>query len=379
MLPFILYKDLHASPLQITAIIALKPLVSIFSVYWSAAINKRKDRLVSNVIGANICGHLPFFFFPLVDNAWFFVVSFGFYMMMARGGVPAWMEILKLNIPQGHRERLFAFGSSFEYVGGGILPFAMGWVLDGYFQAWRWIFPITAVVSLVAAIFQYRIPIKIQDLCIIETARPSLSKQICGPWKSAWELLRRRPDFFQLQLGFMLGGTGLVLMQPALPVFFVDVLQLSYTELAVALTLFKGVGFAVTSPLWARWINKIDIYRFLCWVSLLAALFPLCLLLAPLHMVWLYVGYLVFGIMQAGSELSWNMSGPIFAKEEDSSIYSSVNILTVGLRGCFAPVCGSLICFWSNSSTVMVLGFILCLLAAWRMGADSKKLRVAIE
>lgn len=65
MLPFILYKDLHATPVQVTVIIALKPLVSIFSMYWSAWIEKRKDRLIPNVIAAGIIGHLPFFSFLL--------------------------------------------------------------------------------------------------------------------------------------------------------------------------------------------------------------------------------------------------------------------------------------------------------------------------
>ena len=148
MLPFILYKDLHATPLQITVIIALKPLVSVFSMYWSAWINKRKDRLITNVVLAGIIGHLPFFFFPFMENPWYFVVSFGFYMLMARGGLPAWMEILKLNIPGTSREKVFAYASTFEYLGGGILPFALGWLLDGYFQSWRWLFPMTAFISI---------------------------------------------------------------------------------------------------------------------------------------------------------------------------------------------------------------------------------------
>ena len=50
MLPFILYKDLHATPLQITAIIILKPAVSLFAPYWSAIIEKRRDLLLPNLI-----------------------------------------------------------------------------------------------------------------------------------------------------------------------------------------------------------------------------------------------------------------------------------------------------------------------------------------
>lgn len=75
MLPLILYKDLHATPLQVTAIVTLKPLVSLLSMYWSAAIYQRPDRLLSNILWARGLGYLPFFFFPFIENVWFFVLT----------------------------------------------------------------------------------------------------------------------------------------------------------------------------------------------------------------------------------------------------------------------------------------------------------------
>lgn len=374
MLPFIIYKDLHATPLQVTALITLKPLVSIFSTYWSALINKRRDRLLSNVIWACLLGYLPFFFFPFVDNPWFFVAASGIYMTLTqRGVVPAWMEILKLNIPKSSRGRVFALTSSFGYIGDALFPFALGWFLDGYYQAWRWIFPLVSLISLAAIFFQARIPIRL-DALAKEGIASSLSffSQLVSPWKNAWEIIRRRPDFARFQAGFMLGGGGLMIMQPVLQGFFVDVLNLSYTELAIALALCKGIGFACTSPFWAEWMNKVDIYRFSSWVTLLACFFPIFLISAQFHIVWLYVAYICYGIMQAGSELSWNMSGPIFAKEEDSSAYSSINVLTVGLRGCVAPAIGSLVGFYFNSLSALLLGAFLCLLANFRMSSYSR-------
>lgn len=376
MLPFILYKDLHASPLQVTAIIILKPAVSLFALYWSALIEKRKDLLLKNLIWARVLSHLPFFFFPFFDNPWFFILSFGLYMMLSRGTVPAWMEVLKLNVPDISRERLFAYGSAFGYVGAALIPFALGGLMDNYFQAWRWIFPATALLSLSAILFKARIPIAITTIEKNEHhAAPSLTltQQLVKPWKSAWDLIKRRPDYTRYQLGFMLGGSGLIIMQPALPVFFMDGLHLSYTELAVALTLCKGIGFALTSPSWARLLSKIDMYRFNSWVTLLAFVFPLCLIAAQLNLAWLYIGYILYGVMQGGSEMSWNLSGPIFAKNDDSSVYSSVNVLTVGLRGCIVPAIGSLLAFSVHATGVMLIGGALCLLSTYYMTKFSRQ------
>lgn len=378
MLPFILYKDLHATPLQITAIIILKPAVSLIALYWSTLIEKRRDRLLSNLIWARVLGHLPFFLFPFVDNPWFFIASFGFYMMLARGTVPAWMEVLKLNIPDVSRQRIFAYGSAFGYVGGAVIPFALGSIMDSYVHSWRWIFPATALISLFAVVFKYQIPIS-GEKAPEGAALPKLTliQQLVKPWKSAWELVRRRTDFVRFQLGFMLGGAGLIVMQPALPVFFMDGLNLSYTELAVALTLCKGVSFAVTSPLWAKVMHRVDIFRFNFWVTLLACLFPLCLIAAQMNLLWLYTGYVLYGIMQAGSELSWNLSGPIFARDEDSSVYSSINVMTVGLRGCFVPLLGSLLGIYLNAVGIMLVGGVLCLMSAFSMAFYSRQLRRA--
>jgi len=70
----------------------------------------------------------------------------------------------------------------------------------------------------------------------------------------------------------MLGGGGLMIMQPALPAFFLGELSLSYTTLAIALAACKGIGFTLTSRLWAGLLNKLNIFRFSSHVTILAAL-----------------------------------------------------------------------------------------------------------
>lgn len=370
MLPFILYKDLHATPLQITVMICLKPAVSLISLYWSASVHKRRDRLLSNLIWGNILRHLPFLFYPFIDNVWFFVFSFGFYMTLHRGVIPAWMEVLKINIPGVKREKVFAYGSSLDYLGAAILPLLFGWLLDDFGSAWRFVFFASAVIGILSTFFLSKIPI---DQAPQEGDQDNENISWKTPWVNAWNLLKARPDFARFQLGFMLGGGGLMIMQTTLPEFFIDVLNLSYKELALALTVCKGAGYALSSPLWALRFSRMDIYRFSGFVTLVASLFPACLMLAQWNLLWLYFGYIAYGIMQAGSEMSWNISGPIFSKDHDSSLYSSVNVLTVGMRGCFVPAIGSVIYQTSGASSVMVAGAILCALATERMLHYSRK------
>lgn len=247
ILPIILYKDLGASPLQITLIYALKPFVSIFSIYWSAAIARRPHLLVPNIIGACIIGHLPFLFCPFIDNPWFFIAAFSLYMIQARGVLPAWMEVLKLNIPPVSREKVFAYGSICGNIGNVMLPIVFGWMLDGYEHAWRLIFPLAAATSFIAIIFQLKMTIPNQTF-----EREAEENWLYKPWVRSWKLLKGRRDFWLYQLGFMLGGVGLMVMQPALPHYFHDVLGLTYTELAIAFSFVQSFGVDIVFSLMGK-------------------------------------------------------------------------------------------------------------------------------
>lgn len=372
MLVFILYKDLHATPFQVMILIALKPSVTLFSIYWSALIHKRPDRLRSNVIIAGILAHFPFFFFPWIDSPWFIILSGALYMLFMRGIKPAWMEIIKINLPHTTRGKVFSYGLTLSYVIGVLLPLLFGKLLDIDGGCWRILFPATALISLGGLFFQWRIPIT-KKIEMEEIPKESLSSLILKPWKNAWNVLRTRPDFAKYQLGFMLGGGGLMIWQPALPLFFIDVLHLSYTELAIAIALCKGIGFAAASRSWAHLLERINLFRLSSLVIFLACLFPICLLFAELHLSWIFFAYLIYGVMQAGSELTWHMSGPIFSGTEDSSPYSSVNVLAAGLRGCIAPCIGAFLCSVSSATTALVVGALFCALASIQLAFTHKK------
>lgn len=371
LLPFILYKDLHATPFQLGLIITLKPLVSILSSYWSTRVSQTPGCLVSSIIAARWIAFLPFLAFPFVHSAWYVIACFGLFMFMQVGMMPAWMELLKQNAPAKIREKVFSYAQAFGYLGGGMLPFAIGWILDEWSGSWRLMFVATAIGALCSYFWQRRVLLRPTPLPTSEFSIPT--HPLLQPWKSALELLKRRPDFTKFQIGFMIIGSGLMVIQPALPVFFVDGLQLSYAEMGVAIALCKGIGFACGSPLWVKWIQRVNIFHFGSIIAVLAALFPLLLMAAQGQVVWLYLAYLVYGLMQSGNELSWNLSGPMFAKNEDSSPFSSVNVIAVGVRGIFIPSLGAFCLAEFGSPTVIVLSGILCLLAAWRMALYSRQ------
>ncbi|SCA63244.1 Uncharacterized protein SCG7109_AK_00220 [Chlamydiales bacterium SCGC AG-110-M15] len=373
LLAFILRKDLNASIFQIAILMMLRPVVSILSLYWSHTFGRRRDRLLSNVMTAEILSRAPFLLFPFTNNVWLIIACSAFHMMMRRGGVPAWMEILKLNLPSKERNRIFSQGSVVAYAEGVLLAIPIGYLLDSNPHMWRWLFPACALLGIASVALQARIPIPLEKLPMsFEPHGASIWKKILDPWVQSIQLLKSRPDFARFQAGFMICGFGLMLMQPALPLYFADVLNISYTDLMIALSVCRGMGYIISSGYWAQWLSKVGIFQFTSAVNVAVALSFCLMILAQFHIAGLYSAYFLYGIFLAGSHLSWNLSGPLFSHNEDSSVFTGVNIVTVGIRGSVGPALGGFLCVLLGPTSVFFIGIGFCTLAASKMAEWSK-------
>ncbi len=353
-LAIILYKEFHVSPIMVTLLIALKPMTAVLASYWSCFFSG-KNR---NFVLTNLIRFIPFLFFFSVNSAWTVIICFSFYMILSRGSMPVWTELFRKHLPKESQHRLFALGNTCEYLGTTIFPIAIGMVLDYNANLWRVLFPLTALLGLASSIMMLRLP----NVLSSET-RP-IKKKVLLPWKNAFSIVKNHAAFRTYLMGFMMGGAGLMVIQPVLPIFFVDELQFSYTEMMIALSVCKGIGYAAASPMWVRLFKRLPIFQFSFLIALLAFCFPLILIGAKWE-IWLcYIAYIAYGLMQSGSELSWHLSPAVFSRKKESLPFSETNILAVGLRGCVIPFLGSFLFYLFNSVTVMLVGSLFCLLGS---------------
>jgi MFS family permease len=358
ILPYILRKDLHASAFQISIFTMLKPVVALLSFYWGAMLWRNRNRLRSNWMISRFLASVPFLIFPFVQNIWFFIIGAALFQCFQRGGMPAQMEILKQNVPSGARESFFSWSSAINCLGGVLIGVFLSFWINGY--DWKMLFLLSAAFGLLALVMQARVPIdsfQIQE-------EPLKKNPLITPWKDSWNLLRQRPDFARFQLGFMMGGIGLMLIMPALVLYSADDLAINHVEMTLGRFVWMGIGFVIATSFWRKRIVLQGIYRSTAIVCLLFALCALCWILAGWGTVWFFVAFFLYGVAQAGSHLIWHLSGPLFAGTVDSSLFSTVNILTVGLRGLIVPLMASLLCVWIGPLPVIAMGLAWCLVGA---------------
>jgi predicted MFS family arabinose efflux permease len=356
ILIFILSKETGATVFQLTVLASVKPVVSLAAFYLSSYMAGRTRRGRFFIAATTLLGALPTVFFPLIDNPWYFIASFAVFVTAVRSAYPVWMEILKTNL-SGNLSGIAAKGNALTYTLVIFVPLLCSHYMDQNPSIWKWLFMGLGLIQLLGALAL--LDLKCDGERFAEEKPPAVD--LLFPWKKGWLLVKENADFAGYLALFFLGGAGLVAIQPILPLYFKNTLHLSYTQLTLAISLCKGIAYVFSSPLWASCSRRISLYLLNAIVNLISCLFLVFIVTASLHTWWVFVAYAFYGSMQAGCELSWNLSGPTFAKNKDSTLFSSLNLAYVGIRGCIFPFAGQLLYLHSNALVVFGVAGALCL------------------
>lgn len=366
MLALLITKNLGASPFQIAVLNMLKPTVSMFSFYWGSYLHAHTALTRPTLILFTALSTLPFLLSPMSSNVWFFIAISAWYSLCSRAAVPASLEILKWNTEKTNREKLFSQASIMAYIIGGIFSILFGSLFDLSPESWTYIFAFAAALHLSSVWIQKKLPAPPLNTEILFDSIKKVGEEssLKKPWQQAYTLMAENRDFFRFQVAFSIAGFGLMFTQPAIP-SCISGLPLSYVEIFIAFSILKGLGFILTSPIWAKIITYRPITSLSSAVFFGFALFLITLIGAMFHPTLIFLAYFIYGVAQAGSHLVWNLSGPIFAGEASSAPYSSVNVLMVGLRGAIAPPLGGLIAELLGPITAIAMGGALCLFGTY--------------
>ena len=174
-------------------------------------------------------------------------------------------------------------------------------------------------------------------------------------------------------MGFMFGGIGLMLIAPALAIYYVEDLKLSYSSISIARYVFMGFGIILSTYFWKNALLKISFSKLLIFILSGFSFFSFFLLFAKTNILFLNLAFFVYGVSQAGSHLLWNLSGTIFSKNQPSISFTSINILMVGIRGAVFPFIGGMLCLFFKPQGILLLGIIMCMSGAIYMYKTRKE------
>ncbi len=175
---------------------------------------------------------------------------------------------------------------------------------------------------------------------------------------------------------------GFIMMQPIIPIYLVDKLNLSYTNNFLAKGVISQIGLLLLSPVIGKMHDKTHPFKFISRSFALLMVFPLMFVVSSLWagtgiipVVIVFVAYFIFGIAMTAVNVSWNMSSIYFAGKEDASMYQSVHVTMTGIRGLIAPILGYTLLKVFNITAVFIVAAGFLAWAAIISHRDFKRLK----
>ena len=318
-------RDLEASSYLIAMLGASWSVGNFFNPLIAHYIRRRPK--LPYVIYPQIVSRAFFFLMPLAMTAPSFVGVCLFAAAIGALSAPAYAAVIRDAYPVERRGFLMGIVRVL-FVGGSMV----GALLGGFLLArasYRWVFPGLAVVGILAVAAFSRIGVP---------AAPGAPPARARVW-DAFRLLASDRLFRLYAAGFFLWGLGNLMMGPVIPIFQVDVLNISTQWVGYLATTTSAMGM-VGFLYWGRALDRWGPFRVLLRVLGVAALAPATYYFAQ-NVPVLLIAAAAQGLAMAGGELGYLNAAMRFGERDTAASYAGMFAFLQALRGIPGPFIGA--------------------------------------
>ena len=354
---FVLIKSLMGSDYQVGFMFQFTVVVLIFSVFCNEVLKRifNKKRFLRIIA---IITRLPLFlliFFPdsaekTAENpvySYLFLGLFLVYYMANPFIFPTINLFLKANYRHSNFGKLYSYSSTANKVIMLISTFLFGLLLDYDNYAFRYIYPMVAVMGMVSIFLLTRIDYKENPHAM---PRKRLLTAMRESLVNMWHIIKTNKPYRDLEIGFMLYGFAWMSTSAVINIFFERALHLNYSSVAFYKNAYNILAI-VLLPFFGKLIGNIDprkfgVYTFLS--LMMHLLFMQLTLYFPYHTevfgleiyITLILSYISYGFFAATMALLWHIGSAYFCKPEEAGTYQSVHLTLTGLRALYSPLLG---------------------------------------
>ncbi|MDP2173399.1 MAG: MFS transporter [Candidatus Cloacimonadaceae bacterium] len=353
-------KALFAQDWQLMLMTMIWPISNFFSIWWGRIFEKscHKSRYF---LLAGIVGRLTLVYAIWLTTMNEYLVLLGLVFSANSLLLPAQNSIYQKNIDVSRRAKVYGYTISLGMLVSVGVTFFAGRLLDIHEESFRWILLGTGLCGFVSCAVLSLIRIQEPNF-EANCGKVEWRKTLFDPIHRTLKLLKDNKPFAAFERSYSIYGMGFIMMQPIIPIYLVDKLQLSYTANFMAKGVLSQMGLLLLSPMIGRIHDRMHPFKFISRSFALLMVFPLLFVLSSLWqgtslmpVIIVFVAYLIFGVAMAAVNISWNMSSIFFAGKEDASMYQSVHVTMTGIRGLIAPVLGFTLLKVFNLTTVFVV------------------------
>jgi len=155
-----------------------------------------------------------------------------------------------------------------------------------------------------------------------------------------------RAPFMRFEAVFMTYGLAFMICVPAVPIYLLRNLGLSYADMSLAQGIVAQSVILVLTPFAGRVFDRMNLWTISAWSNVALFFYPLSFLLS-----WFlasrglaFAGLAFYSLGLSGTNILWNLGAAGFSRDErDSFLLQSFHISLTGMRGLFGPLLGLLI------------------------------------
>jgi len=350
---YVLLKSLSGTSAHVTILQIMGPVGSVLAIFfteWMAGRDKRRF-----IFWLGFLGRFILVLMLVVNSPVSFLLVSALIFIFSPGITPAINAILQANISRPILGKLYSYNIAIASTAVMLSTFISGQILNAQPSNFRWLFAIAGVISFSGFYILSRIHIRggmpnpeEKTLRLRhQRLKEVLYKSLWVPLRHSITVLRENPSFAIFERNFFLYGLAFMILMVVVPVFLVEELDISYSQVGIAGSIFQ-LATIIALPLFGQFYDKINPAGFCKWVFLILVFYPLGLMLTiPLAratgispIVWVYLASAIFGAGMGGLSLVWSLASIYFAESRDSAPFMGAHVTLVGVRGAIGPVVG---------------------------------------
>jgi MFS family permease len=365
----VLKDKLNATDLQMGIFTMLSVVTMLFGIVGSELAAGRDKRPF--IIWFGMFSRGAFLLFLFCYTPWTFILIIGLFHMFNALVMPATFAMWQANVSSEARNRLWGLTVIVTTLINMVSAYIAGTVLDWNSDSFRWLFPAAGLMGMLGMLILGLAPLRRKYKLVRERARININELLIQPVGSFIRLMRRDRRYLNFEMVFFLYGLAVMLLFPVIPMYIVEVANMSYAQAGIATGILGQLGVLTLSPVWGWFMDRTGPFLLCIVVFSILAVFPLVLLagmmpgLSPGVVVALvYCAHLIFGSGMSGINVAWSMGPVMFAGDEDSSGYSGAHVTITGIRGLAGPMMGALGKMYLGFGPVLATSAALFLIAA---------------
>jgi hypothetical protein len=384
----ILKKSLGGSDFEIMILSFFLCTAFLVSIFGTEIVN-RSFKPSKTLLLMGFIGKIFLILLPLFDNTIYYIACISLTAYFDSMLLSTWNIVFKHNYSDKNRSKYFSYVTTISVIITLITLTLFGYLMDRNNNLYKYSFPLAGIFGM----FTYYNLSRMIKMSLVNFPREVFKTQkrqsirlikdiLSLPLLLIKKIFKENKPFFRFEANFFLYGMAFMVISPAIPVYLVDGLHLSYTPISFAKGLVFHSALIIFTPMMGKYHGSGNPTKFCAYIFMILAFYPF-LLMAANYTSWfhwkydltyiVYIAHFIFGLGMSGISISWALSSIYYAPKFEESNYQAVHITLTGIRGIFSPFLGYLVMKIFSIEYTFMLSIILFITGGFLMFRENKK------